>query len=171
MLIRPKLEYATIAWNPHKQNNIDTLKKIQRSAARFSLNDHRRKSTTELINKLGWETLETRRIQHQVTFFYKIKQNLININLPQHIITPCFCTRNSNPNINIYAYIHSIQESLGPGTHSTQKSYAYQHYTHSNKPSVPSTLLLQPISPDNSPKNTHSKLFLICTNYYTYLHS
>ena len=95
MLIRPKLEYATVAWNPHKQNNIDTLEKIQRSAARFTLNDHRRKtSTTELINKLCWETLETRRIQHQLTFFYKIKQNLINIKLPQHIITPCSCTRN-----------------------------------------------------------------------------
>ena len=82
MLIRPKLEYATVAWNPQKQNNIDTLEKNQRSAARFTLNDHRRKtSTTELIKKLGWETLETRRIQHQLTFFYKIKQNLINIKL------------------------------------------------------------------------------------------
>ncbi|KAK2166763.1 hypothetical protein NP493_1306g00029 [Ridgeia piscesae] len=29
MLIRPKLECATVAWNPHKQNNIDTLEKIQ----------------------------------------------------------------------------------------------------------------------------------------------
>ena len=57
MLIRPKLEYATLAWNPHKQNNIDTLEKIQRSAATFTLNDHTCKtSTTELINKLGWET-------------------------------------------------------------------------------------------------------------------
>ena len=97
--IRPKLEYASVAWNSHKQNNIDTLEKIQRSAARFTLNDHRRKtSTTELINKLGWETLETQRIQHQLTFFYKIKQNLINIKLPQHIITPCSCTQNNNPN-------------------------------------------------------------------------
>ena len=44
MLIRPKLEYATVACNP----------------PRFILNDHRRKtSTTELINKLAWETFET----------------------------------------------------------------------------------------------------------------
>ena len=117
MLIRPKLEYATVAWNPHKQNNIDTLEKIQRSAARFTLNDHRRKtSTTELINKLGWETLETRQIQHQLTFFYKIKQNLVNINLPQHIITPCSCTRNSNPNkyIQIHARINTYAYSFYP---------------------------------------------------------
>ena len=117
MLIRPKLEYAIVAWNPHKQNKINTLEKIKRSTARFTLNDHRRKtSTTELINKLGWETLETRRIQHQLTFFYKIKQNLINSKLPQHIITPCKSTHAS-----IHMHIHSIQESLGPGTHSPQK--------------------------------------------------
>ena len=117
MLIRPKLEYATVAWNPHKQNYIDTLEKNQRSAARFTLNDHRRKtSPTELINKLGWETLETRRIQHQLTYFYKIKQNLINIKLPQHIITPCSCTWNSNPNkyIQIHARINTYAYSFYP---------------------------------------------------------
>ena len=27
MLVRPKLEYGAIAWNPHTQNNIDTLEK------------------------------------------------------------------------------------------------------------------------------------------------
>ena len=116
MLIRPKLEYATVAWNPNKQNNIDTLKNLK-NAARLTLNDHRHKtSTTELINKLGWETLETRRIQHQLTFFYKIKQNLINIKLPQHIITPCSCTRNSNPNkyIQIHARINTYAYSFYP---------------------------------------------------------
>ncbi len=35
MLVRPKLEYGAIAWNPHTQNNIDTLEKIHRSAVRF----------------------------------------------------------------------------------------------------------------------------------------
>ena len=126
MLIRPKLEYATVAWNPHKQNNIDTLVKIQRRSAIFTLNDHRRKtSTTELINKLGWETLETRRIQHQLTFFYKIKQNLINIKLPQHIITPCSCTRNSNPNK--YIQIHARRVIRAWNT-LPQKSQAYQYH-------------------------------------------
>ena len=37
MLVRSKLEQETIAWNPYTQNNIDTLEKIQRSAARFTL--------------------------------------------------------------------------------------------------------------------------------------
>ena len=45
-------------------------------------------------------------------FLYKIKYNLLNISLPQHLVVPCTRTRNSDPNkfvqiptrINTYAY-------------------------------------------------------------------
>ena len=113
MLVRPKLEYGSIAWSPHTQNNIDTLEKIHRSAARFVVHDHRRTtSVTHMQGKLGWQTLETRRLQHQLVFLYKIKYNLLNISLPQHLVVPCTRTRNSDPNkfvqiptrINTYAY-------------------------------------------------------------------
>ena len=95
------------------QTNIDTLEKIQRSAARFVLNDHcRTTSVTHLQHKLGWQTLEQQRLQHQLTFFYTIKHNLVNISLPKHLIVPCTHTRNSDPDkyikiqarINTYAY-------------------------------------------------------------------
>ena len=113
MLVRPKLEYGSIAWSPHTQNNIDTLEKIHRSAARFVVHDHRRTtSVTHMQGKLGWQTLETRRLQHQLVFLYKIKYDLLNISLPQHLVVPCTRTRNSDPNkfvqiptrINTYAY-------------------------------------------------------------------
>ena len=113
MLVRPKLEYGAIAWNPHTQNKIDTLEKIYRSAARFVVHDHRRTtSVTHIPSKLGWQTLQTRRLQQQLVFLYKIKYNLLNMSLPQHLIVPCTRTRNSDPNkffriptrINTYAY-------------------------------------------------------------------
>ena len=34
-LVRPILEYASAAWDPHSQNNSKTLERIQRQAARF----------------------------------------------------------------------------------------------------------------------------------------
>ena len=34
-LVPPILEYASAAWDPHSQNNIKTLGRIQRPAARF----------------------------------------------------------------------------------------------------------------------------------------
>ena len=90
------------------------------------------------------------------TNFYNVKQNLLNIMLAQHIITP---------RINTHAY------SLYPKVIKAwnllhQKSYAYQHYTHSNKSSIPSTFLHQPTSPDSS---LTLDTVLICTNYYTCL--
>ena len=66
----------------------------------------------DVEGKLGWQTLETRRLQHQLVFLYKIKYNLLNFSLPQHLVVPCTRTRNSDPNrfvqiptrINTYAY-------------------------------------------------------------------
>ena len=98
MLVRPKLEYGAIAWNTHIQNNIDTLEKMHRSAARFVVHDHRRTtSVTHIQSKLGWQTLETRRLHQQLVFLYKIKYNLLNTSLPQHLIVPFTRTRNSDP--------------------------------------------------------------------------
>ncbi|XP_072030517.1 uncharacterized protein [Amphiura filiformis] len=34
-LVRSQLEYASVVWDPHKQNQIDQLEKIQRRAIRF----------------------------------------------------------------------------------------------------------------------------------------
>ncbi len=37
-MVRPKLEYASSAWDPHQQNKIQKLERIQSKAARFVLN-------------------------------------------------------------------------------------------------------------------------------------
>ena len=93
---------------------ISTLEKIHRSAARFVVHDHRRTtSVTHIQSKLGWQTLETRRLQHQLVFMYKIKYNLRTEYLSATTShCPCTQTRNSDPNkfvqiptrINTYAY-------------------------------------------------------------------
>ena len=59
-LVRPILEYASAAWDPHSQNIINTLERIQRQAARFCKNNYSREpgSVTKLLQELGWETLK-----------------------------------------------------------------------------------------------------------------
>ena len=42
--VRPKLEYASAAWNQHTQNDTTRLEKVQQNAARFILSDYERKS-------------------------------------------------------------------------------------------------------------------------------
>ena len=139
MLVWPKLEYGSIAWSPHTQNNIDTLENIHRSAARLLVHDHRRTtSVTHMQGKLGWQTLETRRLQHQLVFLYKIKYNLLNISLPQHLVVPCTRTRNSDPNkfvqiptrIDKYAYSFypRVIMSLEPATKWNIKTLIHRHF-------------------------------------------
>ena len=41
-LVHPILEYASAACDPHSQNNIKTLERIQRQAARFCTNNYSR---------------------------------------------------------------------------------------------------------------------------------
>ena len=38
-LVRPKLEYATPAWDPHFKCDVDKIEQLQRCAARFCLED------------------------------------------------------------------------------------------------------------------------------------
>ena len=97
-LVRPMLEYASAAWDPHSQNNIKTQERIQRQAARFCTNDYSREpgSVTKLLQELGWETLQTRRKAKRSTTLYKMEHNIIDIPLYQYIKHNTRCSRKHN---------------------------------------------------------------------------
>ena len=83
MLVRPKLEYASPIWNPHTSSKINRLERIQHYAARFVANDHTRTTIpTTLVLTLNWQTIECRRTIKQAMTFYKILNNIIEINPP-----------------------------------------------------------------------------------------
>ena len=72
-LIRPALEYSCSVWHPHKKSNKDKIEKVQRRAARFVLNNFRRKaSVSEMLHDLGWQSLDGRRQDQRLVLFYKI---------------------------------------------------------------------------------------------------
>ncbi len=61
-MVRPKLEYASSAWDPHQQNQIQNLERIQPKAVRFVLNCYDpMASVTQMRQELGWPTLQSRR--------------------------------------------------------------------------------------------------------------
>ena len=97
-LVRPIIEYASAAWDPHSQNNIKTLERIQRQAARFCTNNYSREqwSVTKLLQELGWETLQTRRKSKRITTLYKMDHNIIDIPLDQYIKHNTRCSRKHN---------------------------------------------------------------------------
>ena len=98
-LVWPKLEYGSVAWNPHSQHSVDKLQRVQMAAARFVMNDHRRStSVSDLLNTLNWKSLESRRLHSQLSMLHKIKNGLVHITVPPHLLLPRHLTRNHDPN-------------------------------------------------------------------------
>ena len=63
-LVRPALEYASSAWDPTTQSNIQALEQVQKRAARFVFNDYTTRTPgclTKILDDLGWDTLQKRR--------------------------------------------------------------------------------------------------------------
>ena len=77
-LVRPHLEYASTAWDPHTQNNIHKLDMIQRRAARNACNRyHNISSVTEMVGHLSWEPLATRRRNMRLCMLYTIAHTVV----------------------------------------------------------------------------------------------
>ena len=56
-LVRPKLEYSSCVWNPHKKSQIHQLEMVQHRAARYTCNRyHNTSSVTEMLQTLNWPT-------------------------------------------------------------------------------------------------------------------
>ena len=74
--IRPLLEYADVVWNNCTQYESNELDKIQHEAARIVTGATKLASIDSLHTETGWETLGSRRKNHKLTMFYKMKNGL-----------------------------------------------------------------------------------------------
>ncbi|XP_072041022.1 uncharacterized protein [Amphiura filiformis] len=96
-LVRPRLEYAAAAWNPHTISLVNKLEQVQRAAARFVYADFRRTtSVTPMITSLGWDSLHVRRLVDQSVMFYKIHNQFVNIQFPPCVTPACYLSRNDH---------------------------------------------------------------------------
>lgn len=110
-LVRPKLEYAVSVWDPHTKTNIKKLEGVQRRAARFCVGDFRRTSSVSaMLQSLNWPSLKNRRNRSKLHMLYKMKNNLVDTNLPPQTLQPA--TRRPlhfiEPHSTILAYQHSF---------------------------------------------------------------
>ena len=78
--VRPIVEYAAVSWSPHTNSDINTLEMVQQKAARFVFNDYSSySSVTAMLQELKWSSLQDRRIQSRLIMFYKILNNLVEV--------------------------------------------------------------------------------------------
>ena len=86
VMVRPKLEYACAAWDPHFKKDTTALERVQRKAARFCVkNYHPTASVSNMLNGLGWTTLELRRTMSRLTILYKMSRGLIDIDVNNYL--------------------------------------------------------------------------------------
>ena len=110
------MEYASSAWDPFQGTHITALEAVQRRAARFACGNYSREaSVSDMLNKLGWRTLQERRFIARQAMFYKTVNQQTATALPSHI-TPVSSrpTRES----------HNIRFTV-PSTHMDLYLYSY----------------------------------------------
>ena len=91
---RSNLEYCTTVWSPYKKEHIHKLEMVQRCAAWFvTTRFHNTSSVIDMIDWLQWETLEAIRCKLQLTLFYKLVNNIVDIDNDLHIIPAMTKTR------------------------------------------------------------------------------
>ena len=79
-------KYATTAWSPHTQKDIQCVESVKRGAARFVHKDYsRHSSVTSMLQSLEWPDLESRRRANDLTMFYKILSRQVNIDFPSDL--------------------------------------------------------------------------------------
>ena len=124
-MVRSYLEYCATVWNPYKKDHIHKLEMVQRRAARFvSKRFHNSSSVSDMLVHLQWETLEARRCKLQLTMFYKIVNNIVDIDKTLYLTLTPTKTRAS----------HSKKYRLIPTTRDCFKySFFPQIYTLWNK--------------------------------------
>ena len=88
-IVRSSMEYCAGIWYPSKQQDKNTLEKVNRWAARVVYNKtwrDRSISPTSLVQSLDWESLETRHYNQRMVPMYKITHKLTAV-WPHHSAT------------------------------------------------------------------------------------
>ena len=96
-MVRSNLEYCSSVWNPHHKDQVHKVEMVQRRAARFTTNRYRNTSSvSSMLDHLQWESLEARRSKIQLTLFYKVVHDLVDVPASQYLTPSTARTRSSH---------------------------------------------------------------------------
>ena len=118
--VRPKLEYAAPIWHPYHKSQIGQVEKVQRTAARWTCRRWRNTSSVgDMLDDLEWPSLETRRQQSSLTFFYKIHSGTVSLD-KHKCLTPAPNLRRTRAShesqyTRYFANSDALKSSFSPG--------------------------------------------------------
>ena len=115
--LRPVLEYASVVWSPHYQTDIDRLEMVQRRSARFALNKKDRyASVTKMMESLGWPSLQSRRTNAKLIMFYKIINDIVDVDIDDNILVPVTCHYTRGHLMQPYTRVDTYKYSYMPSS-------------------------------------------------------
>ena len=92
--VRPVVEHAATAWDPHTQKNVNKIEMVQRRSARYVLGDyHQTSSVAAMLTQLQWPSLAYRRTESRLVMMYRIRFDLVDIDWQQHLRQATSSTR------------------------------------------------------------------------------
>ena len=96
-LVRPLLEYASCVWDPSGEGLKHELEMVQRRAARFVLDDYARNSSvTDMLSRIGWNTLESRRKINRLSILFKLYHRSCKLDVSNIILKPNYIGRHDH---------------------------------------------------------------------------
>jgi hypothetical protein len=84
-MVRPILEYGGLLYDKSPKIYTTLLDKVQREAAIVCTGAYKHTKTTNLLDELGWDTLETRRGMQRACTMYKIQNEIA----PTYLVETC----------------------------------------------------------------------------------
>ena len=82
-LVRSTLNYCGSIWDPSVQGEIQKLEMIQNQGARWVRGARGVLSVASLLRDLGWLSLVDRRLNQRLCLFYKLLNNIIDVNIDE----------------------------------------------------------------------------------------
>jgi hypothetical protein len=86
-LVRQTLEYVAVCWDPYREGQVSALNRVQKRAAKFSIN----------INESGWETLAQRRLIARICALFKVYSGGRAWKaIGDRLLKPCYLSRDDH---------------------------------------------------------------------------
>ena len=126
-LVRPQLEYAAPIWHPYHETQTEKVEKVQKTAARWTCRRWRNSSSVgDMLDKLEWPSLQSRRERSSLTFFYKIHSGTMSLDKDKYL-TPAPNLRRTWASHELhftrqFAYSDALKNSFFPRTISVWNS-------------------------------------------------
>ena len=82
-LVRPVLEYSSTVLDPHLSTDNHSLEQVQRRAASFVHRNYTERTpgcVTNMVQSLGWESLQHRRYLNRLSMLFHIRHGLVDMN-------------------------------------------------------------------------------------------